>query len=1803
MRRHTRIMHRLQRLLLQRRGASGPARSTWQGLQRLESRVLLSGTTPAWLLNGPLAAVVKPLTPAAPAGGQSEAYIQAQQRLQQPGGFLSAPASGDTLALAMEYLHAHLQELGLRPADLAGARVASQYTDATTGITHINLRQTLHGLDIVNADLGIHVDGAGRIIHVTSSFVGGSGVKDTGRPAATVDAAAAYVSLGVAKGLSFTSVPQPIDRQATHAESALMLSSAGAALSDVPAQLVYVTGPSGLELAWQLSVQTTDGAHWYDGYVSADSGGVLFAHDYADHATYNVYPFPVESPADGTRVIVTDPFDPIASPFGWHDTNGVVGAEYTDTRGNNVFAQEDADADDLNGLRPDGGAGQNFDFALNLGQDPSTYPSAAITNLFYWTNLLHDIYYAYGFTEAAGNFQVNNYGRGGVEGDPLFADAHDGDGLNNGLMLTPPDGQSPRMQVYLFNQSNPRRDGVLDSTIVIHEFAHGVSRRLTGGPANSASLDTVQSAAMSEGWSDWAAIMLTQVAGDGKLDAYPVGAYAFNRAEGVRRYPYSFDMAINPLTFADFNGGLPNNESHNAGEIWCSALWDMNWLLVDKYGYSADLAQGQGGNNLALRLVIEGLKLQGANPSFLAGRDAILAADVALNGGANQAEIWTAFARRGMGFSANDGGNSNAYTVTEAFDLPPLGAITGNVFRDDDGNGLRSGVEPALPGWTVFRDINQNGLLDQANTLTTVASADVPKTITDRGTTYSSLTISDVPGVITDINVKVNLTHPYDGELYLTLLSPGNTPIILSNYQGGSGSNFTQTVFDDEAATAISAGSAPFTGSYRPYFNLSQLDNISPNGTWRLRMDDALAGNVGTLLSWSLEISHYATEPSTTTDGQGNFAFNNLGDGVYQIRQVAQAGYTLTAPASGAYDVTITGGQPVVGRNFANQSTVASAAPGVPDLVDASDTGVSSLDNLTRLDNSSPGAALTFNVPNTISGALVQLLADGVVIGSATANGSTTTIVTQGSVDLLDGLRQITARQTVSGLAMSQPSPALTIQVDTQAPLVAVDQALAQPDPTTASTIYFTCVFSEPVYGLGSDDIVIGGSALATSAFVGSGTSLFNFAITGMSQSGTVTAFIGAGAAVDAAGNPSLDATSTDNTVTYGSPAPEIAVAGNGSDITDGDATPGLGDGTDFGSTRKDTAAVVRTFTVTNTGAGTLTLGPISLPNGFAPGSDALAATLAPGASDTFSVQLLTTVVGVFAGEVSISNNDVDENPFNFRITGVVSPLVDTKPTITSITDSPDPVVLGNTLTLTANGVSDVDPGDAVTLVEFYRDANGNGTLDAATDTLLGSDSDASGGWSWSGSTAALPAGTNRYFARAFDGELWSASVTTTGLVNRAPSITSLTVSPTLVVKGSNLTLTAAGVSDSAPGTVSAVEFYRDANGNGRIDVGTDPLLGSDTSSSGGWNKVVSTSSFPAGNVTLMARVKDNNNAYSATVLATTFVNTAPTVGGLTDSPDPLVIGKPLTLSATTVADVDGSVVLAEFYRDVNGNSLVDVGIDTLLGSDASSTGGWSVVAPAEVTALIPAGSNRYLTRVQDNLGAWSTVRTTLGVASNPPVVTNLAAAPSPVNKGSNLTLTATGASDPDTAAGQYVGAMLFYRDSNGNGVWDTSDSLLTTDSAGSDGWKWTGSTSGFAAGVNRFFARARDNTGVYSTSPAVVDVLVNALPTIGSLTDSPDPLIAGNALTLKASSVADADGSVVKVEFYRDLNGNSLIDPAIDQLLGFDDILSNGWSLVVPGTVTVNFASGSARYLARALDNLGAWSTARSTTGTVSVS
>jgi hypothetical protein len=365
------------------------------------------------------------------------------------------------------------------------------------------------------------------------------------------------------------------------------------------------------------------------------------------------------------------------------------------TAGNNVDAYLDRDGNNVPdrgqgpGLRVGRAFAPNWDFTFPFipGQDPREFKPAVVSNLFYLCNTMHDWMYDLGFTESARNFQMDNYGRGGLGGDPVLAEAQDGSGTDNANFFTPPDGQRPRMQMFPFTLGTRRLDDDLDSAldgdVVFHEYGHGVSFRLIG---NGSGLGGIQSGAMGEGWSDyWAA---------SAFDDGVVGEYVTNNmTRGVRRTAYDGRRSGPNGQYAML--GNRGFNVHNDGEIWCQALWDLRRTL---------------GAGVTDQLVLAGMKMTVVHPSMLNARDGILAADTALNGGANRCAIWAVFARHGMGYSAtgNDGMEHNG-----AADLPPPCDTTGELPPNDVVySGVENGRDIALTGpgeWSTIPVASSNG--------------------------------------------------------------------------------------------------------------------------------------------------------------------------------------------------------------------------------------------------------------------------------------------------------------------------------------------------------------------------------------------------------------------------------------------------------------------------------------------------------------------------------------------------------------------------------------------------------------------------------------------------------------------------------------------------------------------------------------------------------------------------------------------------------------------------------------------------------------------------------------------------------------------------------------------------------------------------------------------------------------------------------------------------------------------------------------------------------------------------------------
>jgi extracellular elastinolytic metalloproteinase len=220
--------------------------------------------------------------------------------------------------------------------------------------------------------------------------------------------------------------------------------------------------------------------------------------------------------------------------------------------------------------------------------NPTTGPArdgleAGVTQIFYTVNMMHDLLYVLGFTPAAGNMQEDNYGEGGKPRDGVRILTQYWSGKNNGQMTQTVDGTTPEMTMLLFDKTDPDRDVAMDNGFVIHEYTHGLSGRLTGGPGNSGCLNAWEADGMAEGWSDLyaAAVMLKP---EDKRDTayYGFAAWPLNFAnETARLKLYSTNREINNFTYSSANGRV---KVHEVGTVWATMLYDLMWNLIDRHG-------------------------------------------------------------------------------------------------------------------------------------------------------------------------------------------------------------------------------------------------------------------------------------------------------------------------------------------------------------------------------------------------------------------------------------------------------------------------------------------------------------------------------------------------------------------------------------------------------------------------------------------------------------------------------------------------------------------------------------------------------------------------------------------------------------------------------------------------------------------------------------------------------------------------------------------------------------------------------------------------------------------------------------------------------------------------------------------------------------------------------------------------------------------------------------------------------------------------------------------------------------------
>ncbi|KAG8940108.1 hypothetical protein FRC04_005635 [Tulasnella sp. 424] len=523
-----------------------------------------------------------------------------------------AGVSPDVETAALEYCS---QQTGMSKDSF---RVRSGFTN-DIGTTHVYLEQLLHGISVTNGVANIAFDKTGQVVAFGSSMVNPVQISSA-TPALSQSAAikAAESSLGLTR------------------------------LDSVPVTLSYVLQPDATDLGrkWavlthQFQLQNADVSKWVQAYVdatNAKTGEVVHVVDFVADAAYNVVEWSQQDPTWSGFKVLENPEDKGASPGGW-----VLGGS---TAGNNVISVKLGNPPGPSRETAPG----KFDYKWNSETSPETQPNldVARTNAFYVVNKYHDVLYKYGFTEAAYNFQNNNYGKGGLGNDQILMSVQDASGKNNANFATPPDGMSGQCRMYTWTYTSPNRDGALENDIITHELTHGLTNRMTGGGTGRC-LQTTEAGGMGEGWSDTVAFWSEQSSATYK--DFTLGSWVMNKPAGIRSHPYSTNKNTNPLTYGDLQ---TKTEVHAIGEVWAMMLIEVYWALVAKYGFSNDNAnpnQTQG-NIVFLHLLVDALPLQPCNPTFLAARNAIIQADARRYRGVNKCLLWKAFAKRGLGVNA-----------------------------------------------------------------------------------------------------------------------------------------------------------------------------------------------------------------------------------------------------------------------------------------------------------------------------------------------------------------------------------------------------------------------------------------------------------------------------------------------------------------------------------------------------------------------------------------------------------------------------------------------------------------------------------------------------------------------------------------------------------------------------------------------------------------------------------------------------------------------------------------------------------------------------------------------------------------------------------------------------------------------------------------------------------------------------------------------------------------------------------------------------------------------------------------------
>lgn len=672
---------------------------------------------------------------------------------------LTAPSKEKRSEILRDFVKTNNDLVGLTRQQADDLTVLTEYTNPDGNLSYAHLEQRPNGIPVFRSEVKAGFTQDGRIIRVINNLAPGldySGLSmDFHDPIEALRAAA--------RNINYEIKTDDLIRDDS-ASNDLKVIFGGGDWSPTAEKMYFPTEPGVAVPAWRVLIWKPINAYYV--IVDAATGTILWRKnlgaDQTQSATYQVYrnSNAYIDVADSPAPFSPGPTDPTLGQQGALISRSnltLIGNEGTNSFNNNGWITDGANITDGNAVEagvdrisPDGvdapqtgSPNRVFSSTWNPppgspapGDDPLTTQAqrGAVIQMFYVMNRYHDELYKRGFTEAAFNFQANNFGRGGAGNDRVSAEGQDSSGTNNANFNTPADGGRGRMQMYLWTGPTPDKDGTTDAEVIIHETTHGTSNRLHG---NASGLSTNMSGGMGEGWGDFYGYTMLAEPTDAINGTYTTGGYAThllggmtsNYYYGIRRFPRapitflgSNGKPHNPFTFKYINSNCdtligttstnpnsafprnpvvstsstiqPCDQVHNIGEVWSSMLWEIRNRMVTRLGFAA-------GTTRVLQVVTDGMKLAPLGPTMLQERDAIVAAASALpiapEASADVLDVREGFRVRGMGYSAsiqNVGTGNNNTAVTEAFDVPNA-LITNPISVSDSPSNNNGFPEPA----------------------------------------------------------------------------------------------------------------------------------------------------------------------------------------------------------------------------------------------------------------------------------------------------------------------------------------------------------------------------------------------------------------------------------------------------------------------------------------------------------------------------------------------------------------------------------------------------------------------------------------------------------------------------------------------------------------------------------------------------------------------------------------------------------------------------------------------------------------------------------------------------------------------------------------------------------------------------------------------------------------------------------------------------------------------------------------------------------------------------------------------------